>query len=75
MGDVVVLNIDHCTLPIPCERVISAALRANLKEVVIAGWAEDGTFYFAMSETNAANIGHVLDLAKATLIRNQLAQE
>lgn len=74
MGDVVILNVDS-TLPIPCERVISAALEANLKEVVVTGWCEDGTFYFAMSETIPANIGHVLDLAKATLIRNQLAQE
>lgn len=74
MGEVVILDVDS-TLPIPCERVLNSALDAKLKEVVVAGWCEDGRFYFAMSETSAPNIGHVLDLAKATLIRNQLSQE
>lgn len=74
MGEVVPLNV-VTMLPVPPECILECALKAGLSEVIIVGLVkETGKLYFAASETSAAKIGFELDLAKATLVQNQLAK-
>lgn len=57
------------TLDIDPRRMLEAALSAGLTEVVICGFTEDGTEYFASSVADAGAAGYHLDRAKWNLMR------
>lgn len=68
MGDIVRI---HCetTLDVPVENVISGAIDAKLKKIIIIGENEDEReFYFASSSGYAPDILWELERAKHTLL-------
>ena len=60
------------THDIPTERVLGAALAANLKSVIVIGWCEDGEFYFASSEASGASCVWDMEVAKKKLLEISL---
>lgn len=56
-------------LKIPAKRVLKAAKKAGLTDVVIVGYDADGKEYFASSEPDAAEVSWLLDRAKFKLMR------
>jgi hypothetical protein len=56
MGDVVFNTGIVTRLDLPPERMLNAALREKLKQVVILGWTEDGDEYFASSIADGAEV-------------------
>lgn len=67
MGKVVELGC-VTTQDIPPEKILGAALKADLTEVVIIGQHKDGSVYFAMSTAEAPSINWLLDCAKRLLM-------
>lgn len=67
MGDVVELGI-VTTQEIQPEKVLNAALSGNLKDCVVVGTKQDGSVYFAMSTSDAAEVNWLLDCAKYLLM-------
>lgn len=63
MGEVIELN-NVTTGPVPPEKILQAALAANLKEVVIIGETQSGTIALYGSTGEAAQINWYLDCAK-----------
>lgn len=51
------------------QRVLEAALRNGLTQVVICGFDAEGNDYFASSEPDAGVVGFHLDRAKWNLMR------
>ena len=68
MGEVVMLDM-WVTGKVPPERVLSAALAANLQDVAIVGIMEDGKLYCAFSDGNVLEILGSLDLARDQILR------
>ncbi len=56
------------TLDIPPPRILANAAGADLKDVVVIGWKKDGSFYFASSGADAAEVNWLLDTAKLELL-------
>lgn len=52
MGDVVTLNVET-TLDIPPEKILNAALAADLQMVVVIGIDAEGREYYASSSANS----------------------
>lgn len=48
------------SLKIPAERVLKMALEADLESVVVVGYCQDGSEYFASSNPDAAECGWLL---------------
>lgn len=69
MGDVVTLDMERITGKVPPERVLSAALAANLQDVAIVGITEDEKLYIASSDSNVLKILGSLDLARDQILR------
>ena len=69
MGDVVTLDMEKITGKVPPERVLSAALAANLQDVAIVGITEDEKLYIASSDSNVLKILGSLDLARDQILR------
>jgi hypothetical protein len=69
MGDVVTLDIEKITGKVPPERVLSAALVANLQDVTIVGTTADGKLYCAFSDGNVLEILGSLDVARDQILR------
>lgn len=67
MGEVVELGC-ITSLDLPASKVLEAASAADLKEAVVVGLKEDGTFYFAMTTGNVADVNWLLDCAKKLLL-------
>lgn len=63
MGEVIELN-NFTTGPVPPEKILQAALAANLKEVVVIGETAEGTVTLYGSTGEAAEINWLLDCAK-----------
>lgn len=57
------------TLCIDPQRILEAALKDGMTQVVICGFDTDGNDYFATSEPDAAVAGFHLDRAKWNLMR------
>lgn len=67
MGDVV--NLDVATsLDIPVDRILSAAIEADLETAVVVGWDQDGNIYFASSSGYGPDVLWLLEKAKASLL-------
>lgn len=69
MTDNVVPFIGVTRLDTPPERVIDGAGKANLSDVVIVGFTEDGDFYFASNKADAGDVVWLLEQAKFKLLR------
>ena len=55
-------------IDVPISKILAGAAGAKLAEVVVVGWREDGSFYFASSGADAADVNWLLDNAKTELI-------
>lgn len=67
MTNVVTLPV-VTTLPLNPERVLSAAIGAELTEVVVIGYTKDGTEYFASSVADGGSVLWHLERAKLKLL-------
>lgn len=74
MGNVIELNT-MTTATVPPEKVLQAALKAGLTEVIVIGQRPDGTVYFAMSPAEAPSINWLLDCAKRLLMDGIIEDE
>lgn len=68
MGDVVILPCDT-TLPLPPERVLEGAIKADLEDVLIVGKDKDGKLYVACSQSAYAEVILLLERAKLFCLR------
>lgn len=69
MSDDNVVPLNNITkLKIPAKRVLKAAKKAGLTDVVIIGYDADGNEYFASSEPDAAEVSWLLERAKFKLM-------
>lgn len=55
-------------LDIPPKRVIKAARKAKLADVVVVGYTEEGEFYFASSVADGAEVLWMMKLAEKKLL-------
>lgn len=67
MGDVIELDV-ITRLDVPVSRVIETASSSNLESVFIAGYDEDGNYFFASSMANGAEAVWLLEMAKKRLL-------
>lgn len=67
MGDVVPLHVPT-TLDVPVKKVLKAARKANLQNVMVVGTGADGCLYFASSTGEGPTMLWLLELAKAQLM-------
>lgn len=51
------------------ERVLTSALTAGLKSVIVVGFDQDGDFYFASTEADAAEVVYTLRRAEWKLMK------
>lgn len=68
MAEIVELDV-ITKLDIPAERVIKRAAEANLTEVVIVGFDEDGELYFCSNKADAGAVIFHLEMAKLRLLK------
>jgi hypothetical protein len=59
------------TLDIPPERVIKAALEADLDMVLIIGWTEDGKMYASCSTGNMPETLFLIEKFKQEILRDE----
>lgn len=57
------------TLNTPLERVLEAAIEADLDEVVVVGYAKDGSEYFASSTSDGGSVLWHFERAKHRLMQ------
>ncbi|MCC6912460.1 MAG: hypothetical protein IT566_02065 [Rhodospirillaceae bacterium] len=74
MGNVIELGTVTAAV-IPPEKILQAALKAALTEVVVVGQRPDGTVYFAMSTAEAPGVNWMLDCAKRLLMDGIMEDE
>lgn len=67
MGDVINPNVET-SLDIPADRILSAAIEADLETAVVVGWDQDGNMYFASSSGYGPDLLWLLEKAKASLL-------
>jgi len=64
-----IINLPTVTyLDLPIERVLEGAGEANLSEIVILGFDEDGDFYFSASKASGGDVLWLLEKAKLGLL-------
>jgi hypothetical protein len=59
------------SLPIPVNRVLDGAHQANMTEVVVIGWDENGDLYMSTSESDGGNVLWLLEVAKNRLLKGE----
>lgn len=57
------------TLDVPVEKVIQAAIDADLQDIVIVGFRYDGSEYFASSAADGGAVLWLLERAKLRLLQ------
>lgn len=57
------------SLDIPVERVLNAAITADLQEVMLIGRRKDGEFYFAASFGDGGTVLWLMERAKIELMK------
>ena len=67
MGDIVRLN-NVTRIDIPADVILEAALKANLKSVVLVGYGEDGDIYAASSLADGADALWMIEILKLKLL-------
>jgi hypothetical protein len=55
------------TLNIPADRILATARDASLKDVLVIGYRDDGSFYFASSLADGGDALWLLELTKRRL--------
>lgn len=55
-------------LDIPPDRILDAALKEKMSEVVVIGYDENHNFYFGSSNAKIADVLLVIEMAKAELM-------
>ena len=71
MGEVITLGC-ITTLDLPPERILEGALKANLKTVLVLGYKEDGSTYFASSQADGGDVMWLMEKAKSDLLKIEL---
>jgi len=71
MGDVVTLNTST-SLTLSTDLILDGAKAANLTEAIVIGTTEEGELYFAMTSGNAPDILWLLEMARATLMKEKV---
>jgi hypothetical protein len=66
-NNVIVLNV-LTTINLPPERILNAALEADLAALVIVGYDKNGEYYFHSSIPHGATINWLLDQCKKRII-------
>jgi hypothetical protein len=56
------------TLDLPAERVLNAAINANLESCVIVGFDAKGELYFASTKADGGEVLWLFELAKKALM-------
>lgn len=67
-SNVVVLPV-VTRLDLPPERILSAAIGAELKSVVVVGYDKDGEEYFASSLADGGDVVWLMERAKLKLLK------
>ncbi len=67
MGEVVELPVDTC-LPLPSDRLLQAAIDGEVRDVVIVGYAMDGSLWFSSADPDVGHVLWLLELAKRDLL-------
>lgn len=60
------------TLDVPPARILSKAADAELQSCVVIGYREDGSFYFASSVSDGAEVVWLMEVAKKKLLEVEL---
>lgn len=68
MNDKVVVLNCVTRLPIPVERVLEGATKAECTELLVVGYDKDGDFYFAASQPGGPDALWLLEQAKLALL-------
>lgn len=68
MSNVIPLNM-VTSLDIPADRVLDAAKEAGLTRVVVMGYCEDGSEYFASSVADGGEVVWMIERSKLKLLR------
>ena len=55
-------------LDVPVERVLGAAMAAEMETAVVIGWAANGDFYFASSAGDGGDVLWLLEVARKKLM-------
>ena len=69
MGEVVELDVDT-TLPVPSDRLLQAAIDADVRDVVLIGYDADGKLWFSSADPDVGHVMWQLELAKRFLLNN-----
>lgn len=57
------------SLPIPCERVLNRAIKAELEEVMVIGSKPDGSYFFASSFSDGGNVLWLLEKTRIEIMK------
>jgi hypothetical protein len=72
MSDDNVVHLDMpTTLDIPPERVLKAALEADLNMALVLGWTEDGAMYASCSSGNIPEVLFLLEKFKQEILKDE----
>lgn len=74
MSKNVVILQNVTRLDIPPERVLEAALKADLKRAFVIGETQDGETYFASSIADGADVVWLMEICKEALLRGSLME-
>lgn len=73
MGDVVILPVET-TLDLPLDRILDAALAAEITDCLLMGYDRDGQFYMAAQTNDSGKLLVLLERARS-VVRQQLGIE
>ena len=68
MGEVVILEVET-TLPIPSERVLNGALKADLERCLVIGKTQEGELWVGSSVASYGDVLMLIERARAFVIR------
>lgn len=69
MGDVVRIDFKETTGKVAPEKVLTAALEENLREVAVVGLDSENNLYCAFSDGDILDILGALDIARDQILR------
>ncbi|RUM47815.1 MAG: hypothetical protein DSY80_00515 [Desulfocapsa sp.] len=69
MDDDKIINFHGATrLDLPADRVLREAINADLEDVVVVGWDNDGILHFASNKASGPEILWLLEVARKKLL-------
>lgn len=61
-------NVVHLDVPtlidLPAKRILTAAIKVDLQEAIVAGYDKNGEFYFAATKSSLPDVLFMLEFAK-----------